>query len=243
MTRLLVVGATSAIAAATARRFAAEGARLVLAGRNAARLRMVAEDLQARGAAEVAVLSYEATEPEVAPRLLSEAEERLGGLDAVLIAHGTLPEAEACRRDPARAAEALVVNGVSAVLLAEAAAARLPPGGCVAVLGSVAGDRGRRSNYLYGAAKAMVDVYLEGLRHRLTGSRIRVVTVKPGLVDTPMTAHISKGPLFATPDRVGAAVHRAMHKRDGAVYVPWWWRPVLFLIRVLPERLFRRLPL
>ncbi|MFQ5889854.1 MAG: SDR family oxidoreductase [Gemmatimonadota bacterium] len=245
MNRVLIVGATSAIAEATARRFARGGARLLLAGRSATRLRAVADDLRVRGAARVFTFELDVRDLARHEALFAEAEERLGGLDGVLVAHGVLPDQAECERSASSAAESLLVNGVSTVSLLTIAATRLERSGrgCIAVLGSVAGDRGRRSNYVYGAAKGMLDVFLQGLRHRLTGSGVRVVTIKPGPVDTPMTAQLPKSFLFADPADVGARVHRAMIHADGVVYVPWYWRWIMLGIRALPERVFRRTPL
>jgi decaprenylphospho-beta-D-erythro-pentofuranosid-2-ulose 2-reductase len=111
------------------------------------------------------------------------------------------------------------------------------------VISSVAGDRGRRSNYIYGAAKAALSVFLEGLRGRMHATGVAVVTIKPGLVDTPMTAAIAKNFLFTSPERVGKDIHRAMARGTSVVYTPWFWRYVIFLIRLIPEPVFRKLPI
>jgi decaprenylphospho-beta-D-erythro-pentofuranosid-2-ulose 2-reductase len=115
--------------------------------------------------------------------------------------------------------------------------------GTIAVISSVAGDRGRRSNYIYGAAKAALSVFLEGLRGRMHATGVAVVTIKPGLVDTPMTAAIAKNFLFTSPERVGKDIHRAMARGTSVVYTPWFWRYVIFLIRLIPEPVFRKLPI
>ena len=115
--------------------------------------------------------------------------------------------------------------------------------GCIAALSSVAGDRGRGSNLVYGAAKAGLTAFLSGLRNRLSGAGVRVVTVKPGFVDTPMTDHLPKNPLYASPERVARDVVRAIDTGADVVYTPWWWRFVMLAVRLIPERLFKRLSL
>jgi decaprenylphospho-beta-D-erythro-pentofuranosid-2-ulose 2-reductase len=140
---------------------------------------------------------------------------------------------------------ALEVNFTATVALLTLLANRLEAArhGCIAVITSVAGDRGRQSNYVYGAAKGGVDRFLEGLRNRLFRSGVAVITIKPGFVDTPMTAGLRKNALFASPRRVGRAIHRAIEARRSVVYVPWFWRPIMFLVTALPESIFRRLRL
>jgi decaprenylphospho-beta-D-erythro-pentofuranosid-2-ulose 2-reductase len=112
--------------------------------------------------------------------------------------------------------------------------------GCIAVISSVAGDRGRGSNYVYGSAKAAVTAFSAGLRARMTKAGVSVVTVKPGFVDTPMTAAVKKGPLFAKPDKVGKRIYEAMLKGEDVVYVPWFWSPIMLIIRSVPERIFKK---
>jgi decaprenylphospho-beta-D-erythro-pentofuranosid-2-ulose 2-reductase len=109
------------------------------------------------------------------------------------------------------------------------------------VIGSVAGDRGRAGNYIYGAAKSAVETYLSGLRNRLASSGVSVITIKPGLVDTPMTAHLPKTALVASASDVARAIDRAIQRHRLVVYVPWFWRWIMLTIRMLPERLFMRM--
>lgn len=243
--RVLVFGATSAIAQAAARIWAARGARLHLVGRDPARLAAVRDDLAVRagdpGRVSLAVADLDDVDRHDA--LIDAACAVLGGLDIVLVAQGTLPDQAACEADPALALHALHTNGVAVVALCARLAPRLQArrGGVLAVIGSVAGDRGRQSNYTYGAAKGLVDLYLQGLRHRLHRDGVAVVTLKPGFVDTPMTAAIGpKGPLWATPGQVGLGIVRACDRRTRVAYLPGFWRPVMALIRALPEPLFLR---
>jgi short-subunit dehydrogenase len=168
-----------------------------------------------------------------------------GGLDVALIAHGTLPDQSRCQERVADTLAALAVNFTATIALLTPLASRFEAQrqGCIAVITSVAGDRGRQSNYVYGAAKGGVEIFLQGLRNRLHRCGVAVVTLKPGFVDTPMTAAIPKNPLFASPRRVGRAIHRAIEARRDVVYIPWFWRPIMFLITSLPEAVFKRLRL
>lgn len=243
--RVLVAGATSAIAEETARLFAAEGAALFLAGRNEARLAAVADDLRARGAASVGTFALDFNDVACHAALLDAAEGAMGGLDVVLVAHGTLSDQKACAASPEETLRELATNFTSAAALLTLVANRFEArkAGVIAVISSVAGDRGRQSNYVYGSAKAGLSAFLSGLRNRLFKSGVAVVTIKPGFVDTPMTAHLPKNPLFASPGKVGRAIHAAIGARKDVVYVPGYWRLILAIIRAVPERLFKRLGL
>ena len=245
MQRILIVGATSAIAEATARLFAARGDALMLAGRSGPRLQAIAEDLVVRGAKQADTFIFDARAYERIPALLQAATERLGGLDAALIAHGTLSDQIACQRSVERLCEEFDVNALSVMALCTDLASQLEAQGrgVIAVISSVAGDRGRRSNYVYGSAKAAVTAFTSGLRQRLYSKGVRVVTIKPGFVDTPMTAAFKKGALWATPASVAAAIVRAMDGGKSVIYTPWFWRPIMWIIRSVPESLFRRLRL
>ena len=243
--RVLIIGATSAIAAETARVFAAYGARLFLTGRHSGRLDAVAADLKVRGAAQVETALLEVTDISRHAGVVEAAFAALGGLDVVLIAHGTLPDQQRCEESAAETVAALEVNFTATIALLTVLANRFEAArqGCIAVITSVAGDRGRQSNYVYGAAKGGVERFLEGLRNRLFRSGVAVITIKPGFVDTPMTAGVAKNPLFASPRRVGRAIYRAIEARRSVVYIPWFWRPIMFLVTALPESIFQRLRL
>jgi decaprenylphospho-beta-D-erythro-pentofuranosid-2-ulose 2-reductase len=168
-----------------------------------------------------------------------------GGLDVALLAHGELPDQGRCQDEPDEAARALELNLVATVALLTLLAREFEAqrSGTIAVISSVAGDRGRKSNYLYGAGKAGISVFLQGLRQRLHPAGVQVVTLKPGFVDTPMTAHLPRNPLTSSPRRAGRAIYRAIESRRDVAYIPWFWRPVMALIRALPESVFKRLRL
>ena len=241
MRKILVVGATSAIAEATARLFATDGDRLCLAGRSAARLAAIADDLRVRGAARVETIVLDANEFNRHDCVISRATEAMGGLDTVLIAHGTLPDQKACQLSVDETLRALTTNALSAIALLTLIANRFEQQrfGTIAVISSVAGDRGRQSNYVYGAAKGALSTFTQGLRNRLARSGVQVVTIKPGFVDTPMTAGFKKGALWAAPGTVARRIHHAMRKGEDIVYVPWYWRWIMLVIRTVPERIFK----
>lgn len=243
MQRVLIIGATSAIAMAMARLLAAAGDQLVLAGRNEERLQVLAQDLRARGAGAVEVHHFDAqTEMNYA----SFAGQVWGaGLDMMLIAHGSLPEQMQVQDDPVATQRELQVNALSAVAMLAAFAGRFEANrkGSIVVISSVAGDRGRQSNYVYGAAKATLTVYLQGLRNRLSKHGVNVLTVKPGFVDTPMTAGFNKGLLWAQPESIAGGILAAVKKGRAEVYLPWFWRYIMMVIKLIPEWLFIKLSL
>jgi len=242
--RVLVLGATSGIAQAVARVYAASGARLALVARSREHLSAVAADLSVRGAEVVLQRAADLCEIERQRSVIAEAERALGGFDVVLVAHGVLPDQLTCQEDPRRAVASWDVNFVSAATLMEAAAERMvvAEDGVLGVLSSVAGDRGRADNYVYGAAKAALTTYASGLGHRLRGSGVTVVIIKPGPVDTPMIAgRTLPARLVADVDVVGRRIHRALERGERMVYVPGKWRWIMAVIRALPIRIFERL--
>jgi len=245
MKKILIVGANSAIAVATARIFAARGDALFLVGRNAAALEAAAQDLRVRGAKEVGTEVMDANDYNAHEPMLTHAEQRLGGLDTVLMAHGTLGDQKACESSVEMTLRELSTNGISVVALLTVIAARFEArrAGTIAVISSVAGDRGRQSNYVYGSAKALVSAFTSGLRQRLYRSGVAVVTIKPGFVDTPMTAAFPKGPLWARPEQVAAGIVRGIDRSAAVVYLPGFWWLIMFIIRSVPETIFRRLKL
>jgi decaprenylphospho-beta-D-erythro-pentofuranosid-2-ulose 2-reductase len=242
MQRVLIIGATSAIAEATARRYAGRGAAIHVVGRQAHRLEIIAADLITRGAkVSCGLLDVNATECHVA--VLDAAWAALGEVDVALVCHGTLPDQTACDASVELTLSQFSTNGTSTIAISAALAQRLQPNATLAVISSVAGDRGRASNYLYGSAKAAVSAYLSGLGQRLRPIGINVLTVKPGFVDTPMTASFKKGALWASPDQVAKGIVRAIDRRRAVVYLPSFWWLIMFVIRAIPEFIFRRIKL
>lgn len=244
---MAIFGATSDIAVAVARRYAEAKWRLVLVGRDEAALTAIKADLEVRGAPDVTVQVADFMTLSSLPTVADAAFMQYGGLDLALVAYGTLPDQAASEGDAGLAEQTLTANFTSpALLLNELArpfAARAASGtvGTIAAISSVAGDRGRMSNYLYGAAKGGLQRYLEGLRHRLHAFGITVLDIRPGFVATKMTAHLKQsGPLWATPDRVAADIVHAIAARRAVLYTPWFWRGVMLIIRSVPRAVFHR---
>ena len=175
--------------------------------------------------------------------MIEAAIEAFNGLDAVLIAHGTLGDQETVQKSVELTLQELNTNFLSIVSILTILGNYFEEQkrGSIAVISSVAGDRGRQSNYIYGTAKGGVNRFLQGLRNRLSKSGVNVLTVKPGFVDTPMTVDVKKNFLFAKPSRVGEVIYQSMKKGKDVVYVPWFWRPIMLLISNIPEFIFKKL--
>ena len=241
----MIIGATSAIAEATARRFAKAGDALYLVARNEAKLGAIAADLKVRGATAVHrevldVLDYDRHKP-----VIEAAINALDGLDIVLIAHGTLPDQKACEQSFHLTRKEFEINALSTISLLTHLATYFEGKrqGTIAVISSVAGDRGRQSNYVYGSAKSAVTILLQGLRNRLHKSGVNVITIKPGFVETPMTASFEKGLLWIKPEKIAEKILRSLDKKSDVAYAPWFWRYIMFVLGSIPERLFKKLNL
>ncbi len=242
--RVVILGALSAIAIATARIYAAEGAALLLAARNDERLKGLAADLRARGAfrVETAALDLEAGAAD-AREHFADWSAKLGGIDHVHVIYGYLGAQDKASVDPAELARIVTSNFSSAVQWCEAAAEimRGQKHGSIVGVSSVAGDRGRQSNYAYGAAKGGFALYLQGLAHSLAKSGARAVAVKPGFVDTPMTDGMNKsGALWAKPEAIGKAIRRAADTGGPIQYAPGLWRMIMLVIRTVPAFVFHK---
>lgn len=245
MLKVIIIGATSAIAEATARIYANRSAKLFLVARNPQRLADIAGDLKVRGAETVGTAQLDINAIEMHGAVLDAAWDFFGAPDVLLLAHGTLPDQQACEDSVSTALAEFATNATSTIALLTNAANRMQQErhGCVAVISSVAGDRGRASNYLYGAAKSAVSTFLSGLRQRLCSQGINVLTIKPGFVDTPMTRAFRKGPLWAKPNIVARGIVRAIDKKKSIVYLPWFWQWIMLVIKHIPEFAFRRIKL
>lgn len=245
MANILIIGATSAIAHATARLFAAEGARFFLVGRSSSKLDAVRDDLRVCGATDADTYALDLTDFGAHAAMLDAATAALGTLDMVLIAHGSLSDQAACEASVVTTMTEWTTNCTSVIALLTPLANLMEQQrhGTIAVMSSVAGDRGRKSLYVYGAAKAALNTFLAGLRGRLSAAGVAVVTIKPGFVDTPMTAHLPKNFLFVSPERIARDVHRAMTRGAAVVYSPGFWRYIMLLLRAIPDPIFRKLPI
>lgn len=233
------------IAQATARLCAEAGYPLYLVARNQSKLEAIADDLKVRGAEAVHTASLDVLDYSEHKVIIDAAVKTLAGLDLVLIAHGTLPSQEACEQSFELTEKEFGINALSTISLLTYLANYFEDKGqgTIAVISSVAGDRGRQSNYVYGSAKGAVTLYLQGLRNRLYKSNVNVITVKPGFVDTPMTAGMKKGILWAKPEKVADRIYSAVNSQRDVVYAPWFWRYIMLIIRMIPELLFKRLDL
>ncbi len=243
--KILIIGATSAIAHETAKCFAKDHAELFLVARNAEKLEANSNDLKVRGAKRTETFLLDLNNLDCHQELIQTAIETLGSLDTVLISHGTLGDQQLCQQSVTKTIEELTTNFTSVISLLTILANYFEQQrrGCIAVVTSVAGDRGRPSNYVYGTSKGAVTIFLQGLRNRLYKSGVTVLTIKPGLVDTPMTSKLKKGPLLAQPNKVGKGIYKAINKRKDVVYLPWLWRPIMLIVRSIPEPIFKRLSL
>lgn len=240
--RIVILGATSAIAEATARLWAARGAKIILAGRNEARLNEIAADLKARGARETIDWPLDFVSADASAEL-AKMVARLGGLDILLLAYGALGDHSELERNPAAAAKLIATNFSSAAAwcLATSAVLERQRAGSLLVIGSVAGDRGRRSNYIYGATKGGLAHLVEGIAHKLAPLGARAVVIKPGFVDTPMTETVpNKGALWAAPEAIATVIARAGEKGGPAIYAPAFWRGIMLVVRGLPAPLFNK---
>ncbi|WP_256775326.1 MULTISPECIES: SDR family oxidoreductase [unclassified Stenotrophomonas] len=243
MQKVLIIGATSAIAEAVARLYAARASTIFLVGRNANRLDAIAADLRVRGAHQVDAYALDVNDLAGHAAMLDAAWAASGGIDTVLIAHGTLPDQAACDQSVDLAMREFITNGTSTIALCTALAQRLSAGSNLAVISSVAGDRGRASNYLYGSAKAAVTAFLSGQGQRLGKLGINVLTIKPGFVDTPMTQAFKKGALWASADKVAQGIVRASDRRRAVAYLPGFWWAIMMVIKNIPEFVFRKISL
>lgn len=243
LNKIIIIGVTSAIGEKIARRLAMLNGRLYLTARDSKRLESIATDLRVRGAEHVQTEHLDLIAADALDGLVTRAAAALGGLDSLILAAGMLPDQAEVDRYANRLRLALEINATSAmVLLNEAAAFFEQQGhGQIVAIGSVAGDRGRATNYAYGAAKGALEIFMSGLRQRLYKTGVQVLLVKPGFVDTPMTANFKKGPLWASPERVARDIVRAMEKGKAVIYTPWYWRWIMLFVRLIPEFLFVRL--
>lgn len=240
---ILILGATSGIAQAVGRRYAIEQASFFLVARDQAKLDMVAADLRGRGAVQVHTLSADALNYGALESMCTSAWSAFRVVDVALIAHGTLPDQDRAQEDLDYAVNEFRANGESAIVAMGLLAKRfeVQGRGVLAVIGSVAGDRGRGSNYLYGAAKAALDAYASGLRARMFKAGVHVLTIKPGFVATPMTANLDlPAKLTVQPERVAEDIVRAVARRRDVLYTPWFWRHIMTIIKLVPSALLKR---
>lgn len=243
--KIVIIGATSAIAEHCARLWAAEfPVEFTLVSRDSTKTALIAADLRARNTDTVVnIVEVDFLDPtqiqEVADNVY-----QMGTVDIVLIAHGVLPEQEQCQISLDLCSEALMINGTSPVLFAEAFVGHMQKAnkGTLAVIGSVAGDRGRKSNYVYGAAKSLVERYVQGLQHRLANTQVKAILIKPGPTDTPMTAHLkSQGANLASVTTVATCIVNGIARQKPVIFAPAKWKWIMLAIQHLPRFVFNKL--
>jgi short-subunit dehydrogenase len=244
---IVIVGATSGIARALAGVLARRQCCLLLAGRDLQELEALAVDLRVRYGASVATERFEALDFGEHADFWQRCEKHFeGSVTGVIVCHGYLPSQAEAERNFGEVERTFGINFLSVVSVLDLAANTLGARrqGFLAAISSVAGDRGRMSNYVYGASKAALSTYLDGLRNRLHASGVHVLSIKPGFVDTAMTrGKLKPSRLVATPELVARDIDRALCRRQDVLYTPWFWRPIMAVIRALPERIFKRLSL
>jgi hypothetical protein len=243
--KIVIIGATSAIAEHCARLWVTESpVDLILVGRDLAKIDLVASDLRVRSPiSTVKCLEADFIDPAKIQVLVDEVVKDIA-VDIALIAHGSLPEQQQCQENLSLCNDALMVNGISPALFAEAFAGHMQKvnAGTLAIIGSVAGDRGRKSNYVYGAAKGMVTRYAQGLQHRLAKTGVKVVLIKPGPTDTPMTAHLKQqGGRLASVEEVSQLIVKAITQGKSVAYTPAKWALIMMIIRHLPAFIFKKM--
>lgn len=248
MKTIVIFGAGSAIAQATARLLVKQKTDFILIDRDQAKLQTVADDLKVRGAQTVYIISADLTQVENHHALWQEIKAKTqfaehSMLDTVLIAYGSLGDQTQGEKDFAVAQKEIMINftSVASLLTIIGNDFQARQNGTIAVISSVAGERGRKSNYIYGSAKGALSLFLGGLRNRLASHGVTVITVKPGYVDTPMTAHLKKGLLWTTPETVATGIVKAIEHKTPIVYLPWFWRYIMLIIKVIPEKIFQNL--
>lgn len=245
---ILIIGATSAIAQKCAEEFAKDNFDLILAARDSKKLEIMKKHLYVKYQSKVECLDFDAASLSHTSSLIDKAVEKSPDLNAVLIAHGILPNENEIRKNSELLDDTFQINSISYITILEKIAQYFESNQSkqqrmIGVISSVAGDRGRQSNYLYGTSKGMISIYTQGLRNRLFKSNVSVTTIKPGFVDTPMTQTIPKNFLFSSPEKVAKGIHKAMKKGKHIVYLPWFWKYIMFIIRSIPESIFKKLSL
>ena len=244
--KILIVGGTSAIAEHCAKLWIKQDAcELILLGRDQEKLQRVASDLKVRSPeVEIQLQTVDFLNAAAIQNCINSINQQ-GAIDLALIAHGNLPDQDRCQNDLIQCQQAIEINAVSPVLFTEIIAKHMIERnhGKLGVIGSVAGDRGRKSNYVYGASKALIDKYVQGLQHRLAliGSDVSATLIKPGPTATPMTAEISGKGKLATPEQVASDIVRGISQGKVTVYTPGKWALIMLVIRNLPFFLFKKM--
>ena len=239
--KALILGATSSIAQAVARELARMDYDFHLVARDRERLKAVGDDLRARSACRCSEQVFDLVETERHSEVLEGAKEALGGLDLALIAYGTMGNQRECETDFGRVGEEITTNftSVASILNLLTCFFENQGSGSLDIITSVAGDRGRKHNYIYGSTKGAISIYAQGLRNRLCRKGVHVLTIKPGFVDTPLTSHLVKNRLYVKPEVVAKDIVKALREKREVIYTPWYWFWIMWGIRIIPEGIFK----
>lgn len=244
MKNIVIFGATSGIARAVLRAYSKDQNRIVLVARDSAKLDILKKDFETRGEdVEIKTITHDFFDTEGHTKVIEATLAILSSIDIALIAYGTLPDQLECEKSEQALFDNIALNLTSPALLLNVLAQKMEElkKGTIAVITSVAGDRGRKSNYAYGAAKAGLSTFVDGMRGRLLASGVHVLNIKPGFVSTPMTSHLPQGPLFAQPDAVAKHIKKAIEKQKNTIYTPFFWRFIMMIIKSIPEFIFKKL--
>jgi len=247
MNNIVVYGATSAIAFQSLKLMAKSGVKFALAGNNLEKLNIIADDLRARGAEIKLLEAFDALDIQKHTSFARNAQNALKSIDLLFIAHGTLPDNELLRVNNIEANKhfAINCNSVISLITSFTSIFEKQNSGTISIISSVAGDRGRQSNFLYGSAKGALSLYLDGLRnyYKSRNMNIKVVNIKPGMVSTPMTADLPPSPLFANVETVAQGIVKAIKSGKEVAYIPGFWKIIMLIIRNIPRAVFDKLKL
>lgn len=245
MKKVMIFGACSAIVSETAKLLAKSGAELCLFDLSLKRLEIVKDDILSYYKTTIHINEFSVEDIDKFPEYFKLAIEQMGSIDTVIIGYGTLPKQLEIQNDIKSIQNEININFSSIALLSTLAVEIFEQQelGTLAVISSVAGDRARKSNYIYGTAKGAVSLYLQGLRNRTSSKNINIITIKPGFVDTPMTKDVDKNILFSKPIDIAKGIVKSIDNKSDIVYLPSFWRLVMFIIKHIPERIFKKLSL
>ena len=241
---IVIFGATSAIAHSLAKSYSQEkGHSFTLIGRNEKRLATCKDELLALGASKVIIKIDTLTILEEIEQVFTSIIHEVGNIDLAILAHGSLTDQEKAKTDMRYLTEEFTLNAISHIVLSQLIVNHFNKTGygILVGIGSVAGERGRKGNYAYGSAKSAMATFLSGLRHANTNPNIRIMTIKPGFVATPMTAHLPSSPLFVSSDFVAKEIRRGIDQNIEHMYIPSYWRFIMMIIRAIPEALFKKI--
>ena len=244
----LIIGATSAIAEECSRQLISKTKSIFLFGRNKNKLEKIANDLEVRGINKVSYDTFDAEKhSSQAKNMIDNVHANIQGFDTAIFSHGLMLDQEDCEKSINQTKNILDINLLSMVSYLIAVSQyfiKRGHGGKIIVISSVAGDRARISNYIYGASKAALSFFCDGMNQKLQQHNINILVVKPGFIDTPMTANIkNKGFLWSTPEKVAKDIIKNISKRKRILYTPWFWKIIMIIIKLIPRKLLIKLGL